>query len=44
MTVRFLPRQHFSVIYSVESGFIDGLSDSVWPDCPRWFPWCVRGA
>ena len=28
-----------SAIFSAESRFIDGSSDSLWPDGQPWFPW-----
>ena len=39
----FLIKNVITAVYVAESGFIEGLSDSVWPNYPTWPPWCLRG-
>ena len=39
----FLINNVISAPSGSESGFDECLSESVWPECPRCFPWCIRG-
>ena len=39
----FLFNHAIAVVLGSDSGFVECLRDSLWPDNPPWFPWCLRG-